>query len=869
MAAPEKEGVPKVTGLQKSGAVPKIKGGVPKVTGLQKSGGVPEIKGGVPKETEPEKTGDVPEKETFRVSVRELVAAGRQDGDLSGAYVGRQRAMDGIREHGRIADLRPDGYRREVRVSGRVETDRFTLEVHGRIDGILEADGRVMVEEIKSCRTDPAVRAGSPDPLHLAQLKCYGHLYAAEYNLDCVTLVLTYAHTLSDAMDDVRKTADAGDLADFFEGLTAVYIRYISDRSAWRRIRNLSIRDLAFPYPDFRQGQRDLAEAVYKIIKHQKILFARAPTGTGKTIATLFPAIKSLGLNQTDKLFYLTAKTLGRTVAKKAVQDMGKKGLRLKTILLTAKQKICPVSDDTCDMETCDYAQAYYTKLNRAMAELAHHDIFDGPLLADLGERYTICPFELSLDLSESCDLIVCDLNYAFDPRVSLKRYFEQDGGIYTFLIDEAHNLPDRLRSMYSADLTRNDILGAQTLTRDAAPRVSQALSRINKTMIRLRNKHLGAGGDHLRENDAPGRSRPDDPDRLAPRTADLPDLPEEFMEQVDAFCTLADNWLDRNPESPIRREFMNYYFEAGNFLTIARFFGETYRFFIESSAENLRFRLFCIDPSPIFSRLIQRGKSAIFFSATFYPKTYYQTLLFGEDIDPYAIVLPSPFPEENLRVIIRRDIQTTLRQRHRFHTRIARAICETVRARPGNYLVFFPSYAYMNQVREALNHADLYHPDLAEIVRVQAPGMTEPERQDFLDAFQPDSETIGFAVMGGIFGEGIDLTGDCLVGVIVVGVGLPQICPEQERIRTYYDAGSGDGFFNAYQMPGFNRVLQAAGRLIRTETDRGVVILMDSRFLRPGYCRLFPAEWRQPDVLGSDRELQQALTAFWDETLP
>lgn len=341
----------------------------------------------------------------------------------------------------------------------------------------------------------------------------------------------------------------------------------------------------------------------------------------------------------------------------------------------------------------------------------------------------------------------------------------------------------------------------------------------------------------------------------------DLPDPPEAFIEILDDFCARADQWLDSHPDSPIRREFMDYYFEAVNFVTIAHYFGDNYRFFMEVLEDDLQFRLFCIDPSPIFSKLIRRADAAVFFSATFFPKEYYREILFGPDIDPFAIVLPSPFPPDNLKVIIHQAVRTTYRERHRYYADIAQAIRTAYTARPGNTLVFFPSYAYMNRVADHLDELDPALP-----LHIQEPGMPESRRKAFLDRFTPEDPIIGFAVMGGIFGEGIDLAGDCLITVMVVGVGLPQICPEQDRIRAYYDEKSNTGFFNAYQMPGFNRVLQAAGRLIRTETDRGVVILLDQRFVRRDYQVLYPLEWQRPEIVNSKTKLKEKLETFWKD---
>ena len=778
-------------------------------------------------------------KETFRVSVRDLVAATQAGGDLKSVYVGNQRAVQGIRGHQRIQNMRPEAYEKEVSLDLELEQEAFTLQVFGRADGVFPTEEGWGVEEIKTCRRDPLEMAASPRPSHLAQLKCYGHMLARERKLSSVTLTLTYAHTRSDAVEEVTKVYPAEDLEKFFTQRTARYLELLSRRTGWKKVRNQSIESMDFPFPDFRQGQRDLAEAVFRIVKHEKILFARAPTGTGKTLATLFPALKALGLGHTETLFYLTAKNPGKQVACNAVTLMAEKGLRLKSIVLTAKQQICFTSDEVCDMDNCPFARAYFTKLPKALAHWKDHDLFDRERIEELARKYEICPFELSLDLSLECDLIICDLNYAFDPRVYLKRYFDRDKTQYTFLVDEAHNLPDRLRSMYSTHLEKSRVTEVRQFIEEQLPKLGNAVKDIEIALSQLSVDHLN-----------------DQTDFKARQEVD-----EYLLETMAEFCDLADLWLERHHDHPQRDELLAFYYEAANFLSIHEYFDERYEFFLQrwEEDEDLELQLFCRDPSLIFSGLIQRSASAIFFSATFYPRTYYQTILFGDRIEPYAIELPSPFPRENLGLFIHRGIETTYRRRREFYRETARAIHTVIDSKPGNYLVFFPSYRYLEDVTEILC-------ELAPDIRLQTqePGMTDGQRQDFLDQFQEGDAVTGMAVMGGIFGEGIDLVGDRLHGVVIVGVGLPQICPEQESIRSFYDNESGSGFFHAYRMPGFNRVLQAAGRVIRTETDKGVVVLLDRRFCQSGVAALFPPEWNRPCRLGNSENLAVEIKKFW-----
>ena len=647
------------------------------------------------------------DKTTFRVSVRDLVAAACQPDSLGKGFSGRNRAMAGIREHSRLQGLWPEGWQKEVPVSVEIVQAKFCLEIFGRMDGLFASDDRVVVEEIKTCRKDPAVLAEDPDPRHLGQVKCYGYMTARERDLDAVDLRLTYSRTADAETATYGKTFDIESLETFFNGLVSVYIGMLGTRAAWERIRNQSINTLDFPYSGFRHGQRNLAESAYKVIKHGKILFARAPTGTGKTMATLFPAIKAMGQGHTDKLFYLTAKGPGRTVAQKALKDIAGAGGRIKSVTITAKQKICFTPDIPCDMETCIFARAYYTKLARAMAHAGAEDHFDQPRIEALARKFEICPFELSLDLSLSCDVIICDLNYAFDPRVYLKRFFDRNIRNLTFLMDEAHNLPDRLRSMYSAGLEKSYFIETQEILRDTAPGLARALVLVHKEMVRLKVRHLdGASGGAGTGHSSGFRA--------------LTELPDPFMESLDEFAFRADIWLDAHRKSPVRETVLDCFYTVNGFLNLAKYFDDHYRLFLESTDEAaFRIRLFCLDPSPVFAKLIKRCDAAILFSATFFPFSYYTRVLFGIDPErpaagvehrkeedgekteekeqdrsliPYTIALPSPFPRENFKLLVHNRIKTTFRQRGRFYGDVAQVITNTIRRRPGNYLIFFSS---------------------------------------------------------------------------------------------------------------------------------------------------------------------------------
>jgi len=780
-------------------------------------------------------------KKIYKISVSDLIGVCLKQGSLGRGYLSRTRALDGIREHTRIQGLRPECYKKEVPVSINIDNIKFDLKIFGRIDGIFESEDSITIEEIKTCQQPARMMADNPSPLHMAQLKCYGHMITQQRNLDSVFLQLTYVKIGTQASAENKAKYTAVELKSFFDSLVKKYIQILLDQINWQKVRNDSIKDMAFPYEHFRKSQRQLAETVYKIIKNKKILFAKAPTGTGKTIATLFPSIKSLGLGYIDKIFYLTAKTMGRTVAFKALEDLKAVGLKLKSVVLTAKQKICFVSDDSCDMETCPFALNYYGKLSDAMPDISLYDTFDQALVETLAQKYELCPFELSLDISLICDIIICDLNYCFDPRVYLKRYFDHGKQKITFLIDEAHNLHDRLRSMYSAALFKTDVLKTQKLIREDIPDLSKSLVAINKIMIKMRRQ---CKEDHTRFFQAD-------------------EIPEDFLSEIRAFSKKADLWLDKNSEdSDIRIGLLELFFQANIFMIIASYFDTNYKFYCQSiGANDLIVRLYCMDPSPIFSDLIQRGRSCILFSATLSPFDFHRQMLFNDTLQPYSIDLPSPFPKENFGLFLHRGVKTSFRERPRYYNKIAALICDVINSKKGNYMIYLPSYAFLNSITQLIDKTDIDNDIL-----IQYPNMSETERQEFLNTFSSEEKVAGFAVMGGIFGEGIDLTGDHLIGAVIVSPGIPQICPERNLIKNYYDQLDHSGFYKSYQMPGFNRVMQAAGRVIRTDKDKGVVVLVGERFNRRDYRVLFPNEWEDVCVVSDTGHLKTSLNQFWQK---
>lgn len=787
--------------------------------------------------------------ETIQIAVRSLVAHVLSRGDLSYGFRGASRNVDAIRAHQRIQKSRPEGYLPEVTVSREISVGDMVLVVSGRIDGVFHPTlenkgGRIYVEEIKTTTGDLDRFETDDNPLHWGQIKTYACMYAHEHELTEIDTHLTYYQLDTGKHRVLKRTFYIGELETFFTDLIGRYLAWASTLVAWRKERDASIRTLAFPYPEYRPGQRTMAVNTYNALRQHRQLLVQAPTGIGKTIAVLFPAVKCLGQTEIAKIFYLTARTTARGVAEKAFETLRASGLRCKSLTLTAKDKTCFEPDAACNGEECPYAQGFYDRIREAVEHLFNtRDAFGRETVESVAREYRVCPFELSLDLANWADAIVCDYNYAFDPRVFLRRFFQEDPDSYAFLIDEAHNLVDRAREMFSAEIRKQPFLDLRKSVKNHLPGLYTTLGRINRC--------LGAYGKQCAAN-AGVLSNPAPPEPLAPLLED--------------FNTKAEKWLITNESTSYREALLDLYFSTTGFMKILDQFDDSYVTCTEKTNGDLRMKLFCMDPSRQLKAALTRCVSAVFFSATLTPVDYFQNLLGCSDTAG-RLRLGSPFPEKNLCLLIADRVSTRYRHRPKSLQAVAEAISAAVGQKTGNYLLFFPSYAYLQQVRGEISP---WLPD-ADIL-LQTPGMSEADRENFLDMFsRPGHRTLlGFVVMGGIFGEGIDLEGDRLSGAVIVGVGLPGISPENELVRDYFAGSCSKGFEYAYVYPGINRVLQAAGRVIRTETDRGIVLLIDERFKAPLYKNLLPEHWH-PSYVKDSNQIRLSVRRFWDpkEAIP
>lgn len=777
---------------------------------------------------------------TLRMSVRSLVEFVYQSGDIDHRFLSVERAQEGSRIHRLLQRTSPDPYEAEVYFKHQQIYHDICFEIEGRADGIIKKNGRIIIDEIKTVHVPLSEIEIDYRDVHWAQAMCYAYFYLLEQNeLNSILVQLTYFQVDEETIKQFQKELTRADLTAFYEKLLHDYSKWGELQKEHEERRNESIQKLVFPFPAYRDGQRRLAVAVYKTILDKDVLFVQAPTGIGKTMSTLFPSIKAIGESKVERVFYLTAKSITRSVAWQALALMKQKQVYLHSITLTAKDKMCFLKERNCDPEICPYAKGYYDRVKEVMYQvLIQHDMIGEDILKEYGRNYQVCPFELSLDLSLYCDVIVCDYNYVFDPQVFLKRYFMEPGGKHMFLIDEAHNLVDRARSMFSASLSKSSFKKVRKQLPTSQKKLRQALQKVTKGM------------DTLIEAD---------------EARSFLIVKEPFLglnKLLQQFQKICEPVLAENAKSAYEEDLRQLYFDSNAYLRISELYDEHYVMTINRTSSDITVTQFCIDPSLLVKGTLKKGTAACLFSATMTPLPYFLSLL-GGDEDTKRLMLYSPFPKENLSVFIHDGISTRYRQRASSIQPIVKLIHTATAPRSGNYIVYAPSYQYLHQIAQAFQNA---YPEVT--VRVQHSDMSDEERVSFLQAFdeEADQTMIGFCVLGGMYGEGIDLRGDALIGTIIIGVGLPQINEEQNIFRDYFEEQNQMGYEYAYVFPGMNKVLQAAGRVIRTETDRGFILLIDDRYTTAQYRQLLPPHWDHYTIIHQEQDLKAALDSFWNK---
>lgn len=783
------------------------------------------------------------EKPRVRISVRNLVEFILRSGDLdnsSGTSGDKEAMLKGGRLHRKIQRSMKGDYQAEVSLKKESEYDDVVIQVEGRADGIFTEDGAVYIDEIKG--TYGNVQAmDMPIPVHRAQAMCYGLIWGEKERISEIHIQMTYAHLETEETRRFREDFSIEELKGWYQKLLDAYHKWIAYSLNWKKERNASMKDLQFPFP-YREGQRDIVSGVYHTVSSGKTLFVQAPTGVGKTMSAIFPSVRAIGEGKGETLFYLTAKTITGTVAQEAFHILREKGLKFKVTAITAKEKLCFQDTPECTPEKCPYAKGHFDRVNDAVYELwTTEEVYSREVIRAHAEKWQVCPFEMCLDLSIWVDGIICDYNYVFDPNVHLKRFFgENISGDHIFLIDEAHNLVERGREMYSAGISRQSLVALRKKIRKRFSKLARTLDKANRQMMEL-EENLAETGKGYQVLSNPGVL----PITFLTISGEL----EEILEEKEL-------------EEELRKEILEFYFIVRDFLNVSELVDENYVVYTENSAEEgFRLRLFCVNPAENLGEYLKKGKSAIFFSATMFPMLYYRELL-TTDRDAYGIYVQSPFPKENRRILIGSDVSSRYTRRNRAeYQKIAGYIARCVWQRQGNYMAFFPSYRLMEDVLQV--YEEEFSVDWVRCV-CQTPDMTEQEREGFLEEFQEREGTlVGFCVLGGIFSEGVDLTGESLIGAVIVGTGLPQIGSQREILKEYYDKKNHCGFDYAYRYPGMNKVLQAAGRVIRTKEDKGVILLLDDRFWDRDYQEIFPREWQDRTGCRLDT-VEGAVETFW-----
>lgn len=789
------------------------------------------------------------------ISVTALAEYICRKGDLASGSYGGISGIEGTRLHQKIfADLKKDygeEMETEVVMHGIYEGDDLTIRVNGRADIIIagnpETDRKTNIIEIKSFNSTKDSFEKLVRPEHEAQLKIYAAIYLNDHP-DETSVNITLRYVSLTTFQAIEETVEIGlaEARKYFEEICGKYEAFAVQLIDYEESSMESVRTFSFPYSSIRPGQSQFMKNTLVSLTSMETLFVEAPTGTGKTISTLYPAIKGLQRRRYEKIFYVTAKKATRGVATKAINDMRNSGLLIRSILLESKEKMCPYQKK-CDAKYCKLALGYYGRLKPALEEILKYDDIQPELVTEIALKHNICPHEFSLDTLNYCSVVIGDYNHVFDPRVSIARCFSDEAASgVAVLVDEAHNMVDRARTMYSAEFSYQ-------LLRDMAGCFKGIDRTVEKYLMQLLSYMSNA--EHCMETE-------NSVFMMLEGVSEKQILKTEGWEGVRKapsnlygimwrLCRFLSPVLDALGPGELRQKAMEFFFECRFFLTILeQHYNDSYITCIEKTGSDLILKLNCLDASSKIDSQIRDKMPVVFFSATLAPYEYYRNVLIGKDPDYCRhITLASPFPPENLEVIIDDSISTSYKNRSATAMMLTERITEELKDRHGNFMIFFPSFEYMDKIlpliQKEFQTQTLKDGEIRKIIK-QRPEMTDSEKKEFLEGFNEpfNGVLLGGAVLGGHFGEGIDLVGDRLSGVIIVGVGIPKISAERQVLANYYTEKFGDGYAFAYRFPGWEKVLQAAGRVIRTEEDTGFVLLIDERLSNPEYISLYPDFW-------------------------
>ena len=776
------------------------------------------------------------EKPYLSLSVHGLVDFLLRRGDLDNRIYNQETMQMGSILHAAYQEKQGHEYLSEYALKETFEREQGYIALEGRADGIIVGGDFPIIDEIKSTVIPLEDFYLQQKDWHFGQAECYALMYLHEVKQDRCAIRLTYLSQKSDEKKVVERLFSLTDLEHDIYALMDEYLDFVSKQFDHEKARNISAKSLIFPFKDFRKGQREMAKYVYAVAKNGGTFYCEAPTGIGKTMSSLYPAIKAFADADNQKIFYLTAKGSGRESAYEALSKLYGKGFVARDSLLTAKDKICFSLGAACNPDECPFAKGYYDKIKKAMSEACEEGYrFDFEHVTSLAKKYAMCPFELQLDLSLWSDIIIGDYNYFFDPLVHLERYFdpEVDSSKFLVLIDEAHNLIERGRDMYSAELSAELCQKVKKQLRPLKePKIKNAIGKLEKL---------------LRDYDTTSRDE----------VSDFAALPPEVSKVLDALAKKGQE-LNKKDHPKLPESYKELSREAHRFAFLWENFGTFESVYGAREGTDYVLHLTCLDPSPMLASSLKIVKGRIIFSATLSPMEYYQDAIEGKHDNPY-LLLPSPFPKENFDLMLAPTISTRYKDREKTYQDVANYLRAFIGGKLGNYFIYFPSYEYLDKVMPYLSFpkADVFF---------QEREMSDDEKDLFLSRFlsSPKKTTVGLLIIGGSFSEGIDLVDDRLIGVAVVGIGLPQICYEREQIRAYYEKKNNAGFDYAYRNPGMNKVMQAVGRLIRSEHDKGAALLIDDRYMQNEYRDLFSRLWTSYDVVTSPEDIKTNLEEFY-----
>ena len=769
-----------------------------------------------------------------KIAIKELAYFTSMSGSLTLEFFSNADLARGSKAHDYLQAKYNSLSQKEVYIKKEIDFNNETFLLHGYIDGVLNIDDEIIIEEIKSTTKELDEIDIDYHKEHLAQAKIYAYLYALEHDMDNIKVRLTYVSVVDYDTKSIDNVFNISDLEDFTFNVLEEYIKFLNLVRDSKINKEKTIDEIKFPYKNMRLGQKDFMAACYKALKENEILYTIAPTGIGKTIAALFSAIKTL--KNDEKLFYLTAKTSGKESPIYALNKLKESGLKIKSIDITAKAKICNMNHKHCQADDCPFAIGYFDRLKAATFEIFEkYDIYDKSIILDIANKHKICAFEFSLYLSYYCDIVIADYNYVFDPKAHLIRYVDDDTYQMKVLVDEAHNLISRSKEMYSAILKENDIRSLRKLFTGLKPSIRKECNLLLEIIDEYRSK-------------------------LAEKALYVDLMPNNDLNvAIKDLLIKIEECIDNNKKLNDKDKIMEQYFKLLDFYNTSSYFSDAHRHLAKLENDEVIIEYYCLDASSFILDTIKSSiKGIVFFSATLYPIEYHANLITkGEG---KYLELKSPFDSNNLDIIINNKISTKYKYRNDSIDSIIEAIEVITKNHSGNYIVFFPSYSYLELVASNLVDYDF------ELI-IQKNNMSDLEREEVINKFKTTTNTkVGFFVMGGAFAEGIDFIGDALTGVIVVGVGLPLLCDENNILKDYFEEIYNDGFDYAYTYPGFTKVIQAVGRVIRDENDRGIANLIDDRLTQNKYLNLMPKHWSNIKIINNTYDLKREIERFYKE---